>query len=261
MDQKVQFKEKLAGILALAETKNKRMKMEEVEEYFAQEHLSQEQMMLVYDYLLSQKVVVKGYVKSGGTVSDKEETLMVAYTEDEKAYLEEYEKDIAGVSAVSEGERETLMGQVLQGDAMAKSRLVESYLPVVVEIAKEMRRQEFFIGDLVQEGNVSLMLAIDSLADDADVDALIRQEIRGGIQAFIEEQQELKTQDAKMVERVNRVDEGIKSLSEDMGRKVSVEELALFLDMDEEAILDVLKLTGEDLEEEAEHVDMQGTEE
>ena len=64
MAERLEFREKLAGILALCASQNNITDKTTVEEYFAEDNLSKEQMELVFDYLLSQKVIVKGYVKA-----------------------------------------------------------------------------------------------------------------------------------------------------------------------------------------------------
>ena len=53
-----------------------------------------------------------------------------------------------------------------------------------------------------------------------------------------------------MADKVNDLDEKIKEVTEQMGRKVSVEELAQLLEITEEEIEDIVRLAGEDLEEE-----------
>jgi DNA-directed RNA polymerase sigma subunit (sigma70/sigma32) len=53
-----------------------------------------------------------------------------------------------------------------------------------------------------------------------------------------------------MVEKVTMLDEGIKALTEELGRKVTIDELALHMGMTEEEIEDVLRLMGEDTEDE-----------
>ena len=67
MADRLEFKEKLAGILALAEGQNGKITVDEVEKYFEEDGLSQEQMNLVCDYLLSMKMAVVGYKQTGAT--------------------------------------------------------------------------------------------------------------------------------------------------------------------------------------------------
>ena len=140
----------------------------------------------------------------------------------------------------------------MNDDALAKGRLTELYLQDVVEIAKELHHPEIFLGDLVQEGNVGLILGIDLIDCAEKAHEMIVQEIRQSIQMLIEEQTELKSRDKKMVEKVNLLDESIQTLTEELGRKVTIEELAVYMGMSEEEVEDILRLAGEDAEEENE---------
>ena len=63
MAERLEFREKLSGVLTLCESQNNITDKATVEAYFAEDNLSAEQMELVFDYLLSKKVIVKGYVK------------------------------------------------------------------------------------------------------------------------------------------------------------------------------------------------------
>ena len=74
MAERLEFREKLAGILTLCESQNNITDKATVEAYFAEDNLSAEQMELVFDYLLSKKVIVKGYVKAGGSIKNAENT-------------------------------------------------------------------------------------------------------------------------------------------------------------------------------------------
>lgn len=106
------------------------------------------------------------------------------------------------------------------------------------------------MGDLVQEGNVGLILGVDMIDDLDKAQDVIRREIRQAIQMLIEEQTELKNRDKKMVEKVNTLDESIQALTEELGRKVTLEELAVYMGMSEEEVEDILRLTGEETQEE-----------
>lgn len=257
MRDKIKFQERLKEILALAEQSDRCITIEEVRRYFAEDNLAEEQMELVFDYLLSQKIVIKGYIPAGGIAFDeeaeKEAEKQVHFTREEQAYLKEYLKDLEAVRQEADGERKVLFEKAAKGDALAKSRLVEIYLKEVVEIAKKMYHREVFLGDLVQEGNVGLLLGIDRIQNVEDAHETITSEIRQSIQMLIEEQTEFKNRDNQMVEKVNALDESIQTLTEDLGRKVTIEELALYTGMTEEEVEDILRLAGEEPEDEEEH--------
>lgn len=247
MDNRAEFLSKLSQLVEVAKTKENLISVDEVKEYFIDKELTEEQMELVFDYLLSQKVVVKGYLKI-----DSEEKEEVTYTEEEKAYLEEYSKNLETFSREKEGEKENLFVKVIQGDGQAKNRLTELYLQEVVEIAKEMYHPELFLGDMIQEGNVGLIVGMDMLTDLESAHKVLVDRIKQSMQAFIEEHTELCKKDHNMIEKVSALDEGIKTLTEELGRKVTIDELAVYMGMSEEEIGDILRLMGEETEEESE---------
>ena len=219
MAERLEFREKLAGILTLCESQNNITDKATVEAYFAEDNLSAEQMELVFDYLLSKKVIVKGYVKAGGSIKNAENTEgPIRYTQEEQDYLNLYEQDLKGLR---------------DGDPL------KELLPAILTMAKEMH-----IGDLVQEGNMGLMLAMEDHADDTEALLSMAKE---SMQALLESQEETKKQDNRMVEKVNDLDEQIKKLSDELGRKVSVDELEEFAGITEDEISNILKLAGEEL--------------
>lgn len=251
MNDKARFLEKLSGLLALAKGQESRITIEEVKAYFSEDALTEEQMELVFDYLLAQKISVIGYVKMDIGEEEKE----VEYTEEEKAYLKEYEMDLQAISQATPEELEELYRQAMDGEEVAKNRLVEVYLKEVVEIAKQMYVPEVFLGDLIQEGNLGLVLGVEMLTSVqkvAQARDIITRQIRQSIQMLLEEQNELNSRDKKMVEKVQALDEAITALTEELGRKVTIDELAIYMGMEIEEIEDILKLTGEESETEEE---------
>lgn len=256
MNKEQEFLEKLGFLKEKAISQGSRISQEEVKEYFCDETLSEEQILLVYDYLLSQRITVTGYMKSSEIAGNGGEAESGGLNVEEEEFLKEYQKDLSALKEEKPGERRQLLLAAASGDETAKKRLTEIYLPTVLEIAMQMRCQEVFLGDLVQEGNVSLMLALDLLKaegmteeTEAENDQRLRKEIRQGIQILIEEQAELKRCDKRMEQKVNDLDTALHHLAEEKGRAVTIEELAEYMEISEEAILDIMKLAGEDLYE------------
>ena len=247
MEARAEFLKKLNGLVAMAKGQGDQITIDEVKAYFADAALTEEQLELVFDYLLAQKVVVKGYIKMTEAAEEK-----ITYTEEEEAYLKEYLNDLEAFKEEKAGEKESLFAKLIGGDASAKNRLTELYLKEVVEIAKEMYHPEIFFGDIIQEGNVGLILGMDMLADVATAHETIVNQVKQCIQMLIEEHAEVKSRDNKMVEKVTMLDESIKTLTEELGRKVTIDELAVYMGMTEEEIDDILRLMGEDSEDEEE---------
>lgn len=229
MADRLEFRSRLSSVQKLAAGQENRLTMDEIEKFFEEDNLTQEQTELVCDYLLSQKVSVLGYKKQPGRIKDADEAFDDLSSEDQN-YIDDYMQDIESMK-VAEGK---------------EARMVY-YLPLIVDAAIQLHHRDVFIGDLIQEGNMSLLTALRRYEAGAD-DETVMDEVRAGMQAFIEVQTETKRQDKKMVNQVAEMDETIRNMNEDMGRKVSVDEVARQLGMTEEQIDAVLKLAGEEAE-------------
>lgn len=247
MEGRAEFLNKLNGLVAMAKGQGDQITIDEVKTYFSETGLTEEQMELVFDYLLAQKVVVKGYIKMTEVAEER-----VTYTEEEEAYLKEYLNDLKAFPDAKVGEKEALFQKLSDGDTSVKNRLTEIYLKEVVEIAKEMYHPEIFLGDMIQEGNVGLILGLGMLTSVQTAHDTIMNQIKQCIQMLIEEHTEVKSRDNKMVEKVTMLDESIKALTEEMGRKVTIDELAVYMGMTEDEIEDILSLLGEDSDDEEE---------
>ncbi|MFR9063951.1 MAG: sigma-70 domain-containing protein, partial [[Clostridium] scindens] len=136
----------------------------------------------------------------------------------------------------------------MQGKSLDEA-LMSYYLPKVVDEALKMHHVEIFVGDMIQEGNISLMMALDECKEGQEDEEAVMEAVRAGMQALLESQTETRRQDKKMVERVSELDETIKGMSEELGRKVSVEEVADRLGITEAEIEDILKLAGEEVKD------------
>ncbi len=228
MADRMEFKEKLEDILTMAIKQENKISLEEVEKFFEDDQLSKEQIQLVCGYLMSQKIAVSGeVVRQGSVISEDEEPTVLS--EEEKNYLKEYLRDIEQMRVTDE-----------------KEKRLAYFLPKVVEEAQKLHSSEIFIGDMIQEGNISLMLALEACVDNEEK---ILEEVRAGMRASLEAQSEAKRRDKKMVEKVTQLESVLEEMSQDLGRKVTIDELALQLGITEEQVEDILKLAGEETEE------------
>lgn len=242
MKKELEFLEQLRKLQTKAEENKKYITIQELQKFSQDNELGEEQMKSVFAYLQS-----KGIKIEGCEVVQQEKKEKVALTMAEETYLKEYQNDMSYIKAEQPGEKERLFAQAVSGDALAKARLIEIYMPIVVEIAIEMNTPDVYLGDLVQEGNVSLMLALEMLNGEK-ADAILRDEIRRGMQALIAEQTDAKKRDNILVEKVNNLDETIQKMKQDRGREITIDELSEYLKISDKEILDLIKLAGEDLE-------------
>ncbi len=144
MAERMGFQGKLREVLSFAREREDHLLAEDVEKFFEEEALSPEQMELVFQYLTEQGIEVKGYAPSKGTVreADQEEGL----NPEEERYLETYRQEIEALEEA--------------GDKTLARRLTE-----VVEEAVKLQRGEVFLGDLIQEGNMRLVMLPEEEAE------------------------------------------------------------------------------------------------
>ena len=143
----------------------------------------------------------------------------------------------------------SLFELISKGDALAQAELSQKYLHAAAEMAVEMNCEEIFIADLIQEANISLLMALGEEEPEKKDEKWLLGRIRCGIRHAIEEQTQRKFEDDYLVAKVEKLEAAVRELTEDEedeSSKFSVEELAIILDMDEEEIRDVLRLTGDD---------------
>lgn len=250
-----EFQQKLQDIQRLAVNNGRKISREVVEEFFAGDGLNETQLKKVYDYLTIQGIHTDNEKKEADVQPERKEPEKrepetekkhAELTFEEKEYLEDYLETLEAILPEKEGEREILFEAAKAGEAAAKSRLTELYMKEVLEIAKELHDGEVFLGDMVSEGNIGLISALESLEEAENVAAFLSGEIRNAILLLLEEQTDQKQSDDILVEKVRNLEHKIKEIMDDDEDKYSAEELSAFLDMDLEEIQGILRLTGEE---------------
>lgn len=257
MQEKIIFREMLSELKAYADTKNNVLSKEEIKEFFKNAHLTDEQYEFIYEYLGSQKIAVEGYQKAVTTAEDApDKDLEEASRQDsreEDIFLEMYLEDLATseIPELSEEEELALFHQAAHGDAMAKSRLIEQNLKRVYDQVMAYNNTQLPKSDLIQEGNVGLILVMDALKQQqtlSDYQEFMKKEILQVLDDAEQEQKDFKHDDQQIVEQVNYLNEAIKNLEEDLDRKVSLEELSAYMEMPAEEIEAILKMAGDEIE-------------
>lgn len=242
--ERQEFQKKLEELGRLAREKENRLQTGEVREFLKDMELTEEQLEMVFAYLASQLVTVEGYVPAPEEQEEEAEL-----TPEEQSFLEQYEKEMEYITFLEEAELAALCMEAEDtGDGGAKARLTEQLLPEVLRTARGFAGRGLPLGDLIQEGNIGLMLAMETLGLRAEGQSALdylKQEIRTAVSQALEEQQTERQAGDLLAERLNRLSDGIRELSDELERKVSLEELSMFMDMPVEEIEDLLKLAGE----------------
>lgn len=248
------FQEKLVEICELGEKNRKLLKPEQIKECFGEMDLDKSQLIKILQYLKLKGITIEGAEAIAAqpaeeTVDAQEkEERKVPLLADEEAYMNEYLK---GLEEQVQGDRSTeeLFELLAQGDVMAQAELSQRYLRQAAEMAVEMNCEEIFIADLIQEANISLLMALGEEGNDKKDEKWLLGRVRAGIRNAIEEQTQKKFEDDYLVAKVEKLEAAVRELNDeddDESAKFSIEELAIILDMDEEEIRDVLRLTGDD---------------
>lgn len=220
------FQKKLSDILTLAKINGKKITTEGVAHFFKEDDLSETQLEKVFDYLRVQGIKVMGKEQEEIAPKDPAEVFAreaAPLNPEEEAYMKEYQKSLK---------------------APGTGNVLENRMWDVISLAKELHHGEIFIGDLIQEGNISLMMALEEMGEEISEEALL-EAVRQGIRRAVEVQTQTKYQDDFLVERVRHLEESIRELAEGVDEKSSIEELSAYLDMEEEEIRAVLRLTGD----------------
>ena len=245
MDQQTRFRTALAALSASAERKNRKLTKEDVAKFLQDMELSQEQYQLVYAYLASKKIRVEG------VELPEIPTEEIPYTEEEQAFLNQYKKDMRYVKKQSEEKLAALYEQAADGEDSAKRALIEHCMERVLAIAKEYAHQGLLLQDLVQEGNLGLMIGVDTLGlKDAEVsyEVYLDNEIHRAVRMALDEQNGSKSTEEQVTEKLNRLADSITELTGELGRQITPEELSMYLDIPLQEIEDLLRIAGESIE-------------
>lgn len=244
MQERQEFRKALQDLIGFAAANGGCITRDDVEEYLGLSALPEERCEMVYQYLAAQNIKIEGMTGEGeNPFAEPEkniEELTEELSEDDRLFLEEYM-------------------ETAEGGMPGMDEDYPMYMKLCAQIALEYAGRGIPLADIIQEGNVGLLMAFGSLGlkdDTVSKDEYIREGIRGTIEAFLEEEADLKASDDRMLEKINYIAEAIRNLSEDLERKVSLEELSAYLEMTEEEVTEILKLTGEEFEaKEAEETD------
>ena len=158
-----------------------------------------------------------------------------------------YLKEIGRVPLLSSEEEVELAQRMAQGDDYAKKRLSEANLRLVVSIAKRYVGRGMQFLDLIQEGNVGLIKAIEKYdyTKGYKFSTYATWWIRQAITRSIADQARTIRIPVHMVETMNKLTKVQRSLTQELGREPSVEEIAENVHMDVNRVREILKLAQE----------------
>ncbi|MBR5248321.1 MAG: hypothetical protein IKV27_05200 [Lachnospiraceae bacterium] len=240
MNKEVLFAKTLEQVKKLAKEQGNCVSEEQVKEAFEPLSFDNEQLQMVFNYLVKAKIGINEPVNIDDYLTDEE-----------KDYLEDYLKEIQILGDVSEGEKEAITLSAMAGESYAQGRLAEIYLKDVVDIAKLYAGQGVFLEDLIGEGNVALAVGtgmLGCLENATEAQGMLMKMVMDAMEAYIAENASIEKIDQKAVDKVNRVMEKARELSEELRRKVTPEELSAESGLSKNQILEAVRISGNKIE-------------
>ena len=188
-----------------------------------------------------------GSIDASGNFDDllKDSTLAKELTISDPVRM--YLKEIGKISLLTLEEEMELSARIVAGDEEAKNKLAESNLRLVVSIAKRYVGRGMLFLDLIQEGNIGLMKAVEKF--DAEkgykFSTYATWWIRQAITRAIADQARTIRVPVHMVETINRLSRYQRQLTLELNREPTEEELAKKMHLSLEKIREVIKIAQE----------------
>ena len=156
-----------------------------------------------------------------------------------------YLKEIGRISLLTPEEEMELSIKVANGDEEAKNRLAESNLRLVVSIAKRYVGRGLLFLDLIQEGNIGLMKAVDKFDYDKGYkfSTYATWWIRQAITRALADQARTIRVPVHMVETINKMARIQRQLTLELNREPTEEEIAKKMGISVEKVRDVIKIS------------------
>lgn len=230
----------VAEIVRVAETP---MSQEEILVYFEDMNLDENQKTMVLDYILNHSTDVEEEQTSQEAVEPETEG-----TQEESVVFRMYLEEIESLKKYSHEEEDALYTKLLAGDEKTISELLDCWLLRVLECAKGYAAPKINIEDLVQEGNVALFVALQTLCGSGACENVVehlKESVEKGIMEYASSVTQVREQEEAVLAKIRLVDAAIKLLQEENGKTPSVTELSDYTKMSVEELKGIIELLEE----------------
>ena len=250
------FLAKLQEMLALAKKKKNMLEYQEINDHFKDFALSPEQIDKILDFLEANHVDVL-------RITDDDDDILID-DEDNDVEVEKidlsvpdgvsiedpvrmYLKEIGKVPLLTAEEEIELAKRMELGDQEAKKRLAEANLRLVVSIAKRYVGRGMLFLDLIQEGNLGLIKAVEKFdyRKGYKFSTYATWWIRQAITRAIADQARTIRIPVHMVETINKLIRVSRQLLQELGREPTPEEIAEEMNMPVDRVREILKISQE----------------
>ena len=258
----VKLEEKLKELVTLGKKKKSILEIQEINDFFSDMELDAEQMDRVFEYLEAHNIDVLRISGDVDALDVDDADIDLSDVEDvdvEKLDLSVpdgisiedpvrmYLKEIGKVPLLTAEEEVDLAKRMADGDESAKKRLAEANLRLVVSIAKRYVGRGMLFLDLIQEGNLGLIKAVEKFDyhKGFKFSTYATWWIRQAITRAIADQARTIRIPVHMVETINKLIRVSRQLLQELGREPAPEEIAQELDMPVERVREILKISQE----------------
>ena len=248
------FMDKLKELVPFAKEREQELTSDMISDFFGHMPLTEEQMEKIYDYLESNGIFVD-------RSNDEPDRRMLDEAEEEidpndisvpegigtNDPVRMYLKEIGNIPLLTPEEEVELAKEMKEGSKQAAKKMAEANLRLVVSIAKRDVGRGMQFLDLIQEGNVGLIKAIEKYdyTKGYKFSTYATWWIRQAITRSIADQARTIRIPVHMVETMNKLTKVQRSLTQELGREPSVEEIAENVHMDVNRVREILKLAQE----------------
>lgn len=241
------FAIRLKELLALGKKKKGILEYKEIMDFLSDIELDSDQIDKIYEYLESQGIDVMGVVE---LEDDSEKDLDLSINDGSiniDDHVRMYLKEIGKVPLLSAEEETELAKRMEEGDESAKKRLAEANLRLVVSIAKRYVGRGMLFLDLIQEGNLGLIKAVEKFdyRKGYKFSTYATWWIRQAITRAIADQARTIRIPVHMVETINKLIRVSRQLLQTLGREPSDEELAKEMQMPVDKVREIRKIAQE----------------
>ncbi len=247
-----EFLEKVHGLLALAKDRGGSITEEMMEMPFAGENLDADQLLSLRSYLKANGVSIieedDAADKDVSGQSGKKAVKMTAakntgkMENKEKKIYQSYLEELKLVKGYQPEEEAALFERKMAGDAAARMLLVEGNLKKVVELAGNYAGRGVPLSDLVQEGNMELLLLVDE-HNGIGFQKAMEQRISKAMEYLIEESSNQDAFKNRMADMANRLMDASEEFADDIGEQPTIEDLARQLNVAPDEVEAVMKMS------------------
>lgn len=156
--------------------------------------------------------------------------------------FEVYLGELSGIEDCSVEENARLLAEIRAGSREARNRLIEGNLKRAMFFVQDYVNQGVPVSDLIQEASLELMLLADEGFEDA-FEGLLESRIRVRMEEVIREQKADTDTKEEVLARVNVLQEVSKRMAEELGREASLGELSEWMQLPQDEVRDIMKMT------------------